>query len=198
MRDAPTDAQEARAAVAKAVVDHLISIASGLESEAWMAKYIAVQKALECGRLTDAVREESRLTYYTPPMWVVSRELDRKLKCAMGNLARELQLPNPGEKEVRLDDLPADVTEHGTVEEEKERRFQESMNSIVRDPLEKDERFVEILKAASAQAKKELADHPHGCGFCHTFWERKKEILRRVYRLVWQSPADLNPNISFH
>ncbi|MEN6385867.1 MAG: hypothetical protein ABFD79_11820 [Phycisphaerales bacterium] len=36
----------------------------------------------------------------------------------------------------------------------------------------------------------------HGLGSCHAFWSFKKEFLQK-HGIKWQSPAQLNPNISF-
>ena len=34
-------------------------------------------------------------------------------------------------------------------------------------------------------------------GFCHIYWELKKEILKTDYNIDWKSPQDLNPEIIF-
>jgi hypothetical protein len=183
-------------ATAKTVVDRLISIASGAESSEWLAKYVAVQKALADARFKDAVREHSRLVDLdVQPTWVASRDLATWVGKAIGNLARELKLPNPGESEIPLDDLPTVLEGLGTVAEE------ESVfaSLIKRDPFEDDPAYAEILDEASNQAESALANHPMngGIGFIHVFWEKKKEILKQEYGLEWRTPAELNPDINF-
>lgn len=34
-------------------------------------------------------------------------------------------------------------------------------------------------------------------GFCHTYWYRKKQILKEEYGIDWKSPADMNPMMCF-
>ncbi|MBQ8761804.1 MAG: hypothetical protein IJZ26_00585 [Clostridia bacterium] len=45
--------------------------------------------------------------------------------------------------------------------------------------------------------KEEFKDVPKGIGFCHKIWARKKQLLKEMYGINWQSPADLNPRIIF-
>ena len=71
------------------------------------------------GRLKQAIRENSRLGDISiQPKWVVSHKLSKLLTKALGNVAYELRLPNPGKTEIQLDQLPKDVAELGTTEEE--------------------------------------------------------------------------------
>ncbi len=39
--------------------------------------------------------------------------------------------------------------------------------------------------------------YPCGLGICHSVWALKKSRLREKYGIIWQSPAELNPNILF-
>lgn len=34
-------------------------------------------------------------------------------------------------------------------------------------------------------------------GWCHFYWECKKQVLREKYGLEWQSPQDLSPHVPF-
>ena len=34
-------------------------------------------------------------------------------------------------------------------------------------------------------------------GSCHQYWAIKKEILKKEYDIEWQSPSELNPEITF-
>lgn len=60
------------------------------------------------------------------------------------------------------------------------------------DPkLEKE--FEEVEKILEEKFK----DSPKGMGFCHVYWHAKKELLKDMYNIDWQSPAELNPHIIF-
>ncbi|HUQ71848.1 MAG TPA: hypothetical protein VM165_20120 [Planctomycetaceae bacterium] len=199
MSEQQPDELETAGATAKVVVDHLIAIASGAESDEWLAQYVAVQKALAAGRFKEAVREHSRLVDCSiQPKWVSSCKLKAKITDAMSNLARELKLPNPGKKPIRLDDLPSSIEELGTIAG-KDDRMMKALAKVFRDPWDDDPRYREILAAASAQAEAELENHPMkgGLGFCHVVWERQKEILRQTYGLKWQSPPERLPGTIF-
>ena len=199
MREQLPDALAMAGATAQAVVDRLVSIASGAESNEWLAQYVAVQKALADGRFKEAVREHSRLVdYRIQPKWVSSRELAKRITDAMSNLARELKLPNPGKKAIRLDDLPTSVEELGTIAEFEERTLKAFAKEL-RDPWEDDPRYAQILAAADDQAELELENHPMkgGLGFCHVFWAKKKEILRQNHGIEWLTPAEQHPGTIF-
>lgn len=45
--------------------------------------------------------------------------------------------------------------------------------------------------------KKEFKDQPKTMGLCHKIWARKKQLLKEMYDINWQSPAELNPDIIF-
>ena len=34
-------------------------------------------------------------------------------------------------------------------------------------------------------------------GFCHIYWNLKKQILKSDYNIDWKSPEELNPEITF-
>lgn len=198
VNDNVANSLQAKVDTAKAVVDRLVSISTGVESDQWMEKFHAVRTALAEGRLKDAIREEARLTSSpTAAQWIVSRELAKTLESAMGVLCRQVHYPNHVEPVLKLGELPNEVTELGTVADEKERVLRAFKDSIKRDPLEDEDRFAEILSTASERADAELVAHPRGIGFCHVFWDRKKEILKTEFGLEWQTPAELNPHILF-
>lgn len=187
-----------KVATAKAVVDRLVSVASGVESDDWMAKYRLVQQALAEGRLRDAIREEARLTSSrTGAKWIVSQELSKTLSSTMAVLLRHLHDPGHNEPVMEMGELPTDITAHGTDAERREEALRRLRESFRHDPLEDDPSFAVVLQAASERAEQELADHPRGIGFCHVFWEKKQEILREQYGLEWKTPAELNPHMTF-
>jgi hypothetical protein len=118
MSERHADIVEGHAALASRLVEHLLSIATGAESDEWLAPLVAVRVALAEGRFVDAVRASwKRVEFGHGPVWVASRDVHKKLTAALGNLAYEIALPNPGRTAICLDDLPSSVRERGTVKE---------------------------------------------------------------------------------
>ncbi len=179
VNDGDANSLQAKVETARIVVDRLVSVSTGFESDQWMEKFRTVQTALAQGRLKDAIVEEARLTSrWTAAKWIVSRELAKTLEKAMGVLCRQVHYPNHVEPVLKLGELPNDVAESGTVADESERIRQACREAFKRDPLECDDRFAEILRMASERAHAELASHRRGMGFCHVFWGRKKKSDR--------------------
>jgi hypothetical protein len=67
----------------------------------------------------------------------------------------------------------------------------------VRDPLEDAPEFAAAFRDANAQADAATQRWKGQLGRIHSFWEKKKEVLRDNYRIDWKSPADLNPMTSY-
>ncbi len=194
------DIVEGHAGLASKIVEHLLSIATGAESDEWLAPLVAVRAALAEGRFVDAVRANwQRVEFEHGPVWVASRDVHNKLTAALGNLAYEISLPNPGRTAIRLDDLPGSVWERGTVKKESLQSNRETFRALYHDPMAEDPRYAEAVAAASAQAERELERHPlnGGLGFCRVFWLRKKQILWQRYGIEWLSPADRHPYVLF-
>lgn len=187
-----------KVAAVKQIVECLLGLCRGIESDEWLAKFVTVDEAMSAGRLKDAVREEARLNWGLTPKWVLSRDLEWRLEKAMGVLHRHVSYPGHSEPAAEFADLPSDITAQGTLEEQ-ELRMIDACRSYQRDPLEEDPAYADILAAASEQAEKDLADHPMngGFGFRHVFWERKQEILRNIYGLEWRTPRECNPDTIF-
>jgi hypothetical protein len=68
------------------------------------------------------------------------------------------------------------------------------------DPIELTEQYLAIEDELNEKIKAEIIErygwekwHNPYMGFCHTYWEMQKEILKQDYDIVWYSPADLNP-----
>ncbi len=193
MNDNDANSLQAKVETARAVVDRLVDISTGFESDQWMEKFYAVMAALAEGRLRDAICEEARHTSpWTAAQWIVSRELARTLEKAMGVLCRQVHYPGHSEPPLQIGELPNDVTELGTVADERERHIHAVRNSFKSDPLDDDVRFAEILRTAEARAGAELGDDRIGFGYCHLFWERKKAILRTEFGLDWIGRLQLN------
>jgi len=43
----------------------------------------------------------------------------------------------------------------------------------------------------------EFKNTPKGLGFNRIYWARKKQLLKEMYDIDWQSPRELNPGIIF-
>jgi hypothetical protein len=69
----------------------------------------------------------------------------------------------------------------------------------VLDPLENDPRYQDSFKAAEIKTAKSIQRRgiEPGLGYCHIYWETKKKILRRDYKIDWRTPAELNPFTSY-
>jgi len=67
------------------------------------------------------------------------------------------------------------------------------------DPIEKDPVFKEIFESIDKDVEESLKDHPlkGRIGYCHIFWEKKKKMLWKKYRIDWQTPAEMNPGTLF-
>ena len=67
------------------------------------------------------------------------------------------------------------------------------------DMVEKTPAYKKVEKEVEAEAEKVVkANGLEGrMGACHTFWEAKKEILKKKYRIDWRDPAELNPGVIF-
>ena len=65
------------------------------------------------------------------------------------------------------------------------------MYEIECDPVELTEKFLEIEAELEAKIDARLKNHSRGLGFCHKYWNVKKEILKNDYGIDWQSPPHL-------
>jgi hypothetical protein len=70
-------------------------------------------------------------------------------------------------------------------------------DALNHEPLEDDPRFQSIIAEAQREAELELADAPHGLGFCHLLWATQKQILIQKYGIDWHTPAEMNQDIMF-
>ncbi len=69
------------------------------------------------------------------------------------------------------------------------------------DKIENTEEYKQIEKELNKKIELELElkgyKNKQALGFCHIYWELKKEILKTDYNIDWKSPQDLNPEIIF-
>jgi hypothetical protein len=78
-----------------------------------------------------------------------------------------------------------------------QRWLSEQGSKMDHDPQEDNPKLKKIFEQAEAEANKNLANHPKGLGFCHTYWAEMKRILKEKYEIDWKSPAEMRPDICF-
>jgi hypothetical protein len=184
--------------VARKLVDHLISIAADIESEEWLEKFRATQKALVEGRLRDAIRAEAKLiSDKLQPVWVTSFDLSKMIEQAMGAVTRQLHFPGHSERPYIIGELPATLAEAGTIAEETERVFQALIATVKRDPHDDDPDYSPLMQAVDERVRLELEAEGRygGFGSYHMIMWKKKQILWEEYGIDWKTLAELNPHI---
>ena len=65
------------------------------------------------------------------------------------------------------------------------------------DPVEWTARWEDIIDEADKIVESRLALHPRGLGFCHTYWQKRAEVLSKQFDIEWRSPARMNPRVMF-
>lgn len=55
----------------------------------------------------------------------------------------------------------------------------------------------ELNEKIEIKLKLEGYNNPKQLGFCHIYWNLKKQILKSDYNIDWKSPEELNPEITF-
>lgn len=65
------------------------------------------------------------------------------------------------------------------------------------DRKEKSLRYRKQFKEVEKILDKEFEGKRHMMGICHSIWFRKKQLLKEMYDIDWESPAELNPHIIF-
>lgn len=63
------------------------------------------------------------------------------------------------------------------------------------DPVEDTEEYKRAMEHIGAVLEEEFKERC-GLGTVRIYWNRKKELLRR-YGIEWESPGELNPNVTF-
>jgi hypothetical protein len=61
----------------------------------------------------------------------------------------------------------------------------------LKDPIEFDEIFGPLVKAAEVKAEKNI--NYNEMGACHLIWEEQARILKEEHGIDWYSPAEMNP-----
>ena len=64
------------------------------------------------------------------------------------------------------------------------------------DPVERSERWEEIIYEVEKECDRRLKGEPRGMGFCFAYWPVKKAVLAK-YGIDWHSPSTMNPRVMF-
>ena len=64
------------------------------------------------------------------------------------------------------------------------------------DPVERSERWEEIIYDVEKECDRLLKGEPRGMGFCFSYWSTKSSVLRK-YGIDWRSPSSMNPRVMF-
>jgi len=81
--------------------------------------------------------------------------------------------------------------------------FTEAKNAfsseILRDPLEREERFLKIRYDLEKSVDEFLVNSEEDLSdpFCIRYWNAKKRLLSERFGLEWKTPAEMNPEIQF-
>ncbi len=76
------------------------------------------------------------------------------------------------------------------------KRKQKKQNLINEETMMEQGIPKKVMDEVEAEIEEIFKGQPRGMGFCHVYWNCKKELLkRRGYG--WQSPRDLNPDVIY-
>ena len=64
------------------------------------------------------------------------------------------------------------------------------------DPVERSEKWEDVIYDVEAECADILKDEPMHMGYCFRYWSTKKEVLARR-GIDWSSPAVMNPRVMF-
>lgn len=65
------------------------------------------------------------------------------------------------------------------------------------DPIEDTEQYKAIIDDVERELEEMLKDCPKGMGFCHHYWQLKRQLLEEKYGIIWRSPSMMNPHVRF-
>lgn len=66
------------------------------------------------------------------------------------------------------------------------------------DPIEYSDEYLKIELELNRLIRKQIGENEEGrLGFCHLYWETKKQILKEKFGIEWHSPVELNSGINF-
>lgn len=64
------------------------------------------------------------------------------------------------------------------------------------DPVERTERWEEVIYEVEKECAEILKDESKGMGFCFAYWSTKSAVLSK-YGIEWRSPSSMNPRVHF-
>lgn len=64
------------------------------------------------------------------------------------------------------------------------------------DPVERTEKWENVIYRVEKQCSEMLKDEIRGMGFCFIYWSTKKTVLLQ-YGIQWRSPLEMNPGVIF-
>ena len=64
------------------------------------------------------------------------------------------------------------------------------------DPVERSERWEEVIYEVEKECDRRLKGEPRGMGFCFAYWPVKTAVLAQ-YGIEWHSPSAMNPRVMF-
>ena len=103
-------------------------------------------------------------------------------------------LPDLIEAWILFKDCKCLLEERRLFSEERERYLK--TGEVCRDEVEYSDGYLLIERKMETLVKAETGEGDY-LGFCYTYWEVKKEVLRRKFGIVWHSPADRYPGMRF-
>lgn len=65
------------------------------------------------------------------------------------------------------------------------------------DKNEKKSKYKKQFETVDKIVAEEFKNEINTIGICHAMWSRKKQLLKIMYDIDWQTPAELNPEIIF-
>lgn len=73
------------------------------------------------------------------------------------------------------------------------------MESLKYDPIEDTDEYKKIKNELELKIEimVKMQNIKKGLGYCHTYWDLKKKILKKDYNIDWKNPQELNPSIMF-
>lgn len=64
------------------------------------------------------------------------------------------------------------------------------------DPVERTEKWEEVIYEVEKECAELLKDEPRGMGFCFSYWSTKTAVLAK-HGITWKSPSAMNPRVMF-
>ena len=59
------------------------------------------------------------------------------------------------------------------------------------------QKLAKVEKEVEEKLNEKFKDEPKEMGFCHTYWDEKKRILKEDYGIEWLTPDECNPTAMY-